>query len=77
MVMKPGPVSRALDSIDRTKDRSLVLLLTPQGRTFDQPLAWDLSRMSKSSSFAGATKAWTRESGRPASTWNSPSATLS
>ncbi len=45
MVMKPGPVSRALDSIDRTKDRSLVLLLTPQGRTFDQPLAWHLSRM--------------------------------
>ena len=45
MVMKPGPVSRALESIDRTKDRSLVLLLTPQGRTFEQPLAWDLSRM--------------------------------
>jgi len=45
MVMKPGPISRALESIDRTKDRSLVLLLTPQGRTFDQPLAWELSRM--------------------------------
>jgi tRNA (guanine37-N1)-methyltransferase len=45
MVMKPGPISRALDSIDRTKDRSLVLLLTPQGRPFDQPLAWELSRM--------------------------------
>jgi len=45
MVMKPGPISRALESVDRTKDRSLVLLLTPQGRTFDQPLAWDLSRM--------------------------------
>lgn len=45
MVMKPGPISRALESIDRTKGRSLVLLLTPQGRTFDQPLAWDLSRM--------------------------------
>jgi len=45
MVMKPGPISRALESIDRTKDRSLVLLLTPQGRTFDQPLAWALSRM--------------------------------
>jgi tRNA (guanine37-N1)-methyltransferase len=45
MVMKPGPISRALESIDRTKDRSLVLLLTPQGRTFDQPLAWHLSRM--------------------------------
>ena len=45
MVMKPGPMSRALESIDRTKDRSLVLLLTPQGRPFDQPLAWELSRM--------------------------------
>jgi tRNA (guanine37-N1)-methyltransferase len=44
MVMKPGPISRALESIDRTKDRSLVLLFTPQGRVFDQPLAWDLSR---------------------------------
>ena len=44
MVMKPGPISRALESIDRIKDRSLVLLLTPQGRTFDQPLAWELSR---------------------------------
>jgi tRNA (guanine37-N1)-methyltransferase len=45
MVMKPEPISRALESIDRTKDRSVVLLLTPQGRVFDQPLAWDLSRM--------------------------------
>jgi tRNA (guanine37-N1)-methyltransferase len=45
MVMKPGPVLRALESIHRTKDRSLVLLLTPQGRMFDQPLAWELSRM--------------------------------
>jgi len=45
MVMKPGPISRALESVDRTKGRSLVLLLTPQGRTFDQPMAWQLSRM--------------------------------
>ena len=45
MVMKPGPISRALDSVDRTKGGSLVLLLTPQGRTFDQPLSWELSRM--------------------------------
>jgi tRNA (guanine37-N1)-methyltransferase len=45
MVMKPGPISRALESIDRIKDRSLVLLLTPQGRTLDQPMAWELSRM--------------------------------
>jgi tRNA (guanine37-N1)-methyltransferase len=45
MVMTPEPISRALESIERAKDRSLVLLLTPQGRAFDQPLAWDLSRM--------------------------------
>jgi tRNA (guanine37-N1)-methyltransferase len=45
MVMKPGPIRRALESIDRMKDQSLVVLLTPQGKTFDQPLAWDLSRM--------------------------------
>jgi tRNA (guanine37-N1)-methyltransferase len=45
MVMKPGPISRAVESVDRAKPRSLVVLLTPQGRTFDQPLAWDLSRM--------------------------------
>jgi tRNA (guanine37-N1)-methyltransferase len=44
MVMKPGPVSRALESVDRM-ERSLAVLLTPQGRTFDQSLAWDLSRM--------------------------------
>jgi tRNA (guanine37-N1)-methyltransferase len=45
MVMKPGPISRALESIERTEGRSLVLLLTPQGRPFDQPMAWELSRM--------------------------------
>ena len=45
MVMKPEPISRALESVERTRDRSLVLLLTPQGRVFDQSLAWNLSRM--------------------------------
>lgn len=44
MVMKPGPIARALRSIDREGDRALVILLTPQGRTLDQPLAWELSR---------------------------------
>src|SRR4030042_5254707 len=47
MVMKPGPILRAVESIDRTKDRSQVLLLTPQGRTFDQPMAWELSRLAQ------------------------------
>ena len=44
MVMKPGPIYRALESIDRTDKRSLVLLLTPQGKTFQQAMARELSR---------------------------------
>ncbi|MBN2123552.1 MAG: tRNA (guanosine(37)-N1)-methyltransferase TrmD [Deltaproteobacteria bacterium] len=44
MVMKPGPVARALESVERVAGESLVVLLTPQGRTFDQKTAWALSR---------------------------------
>ncbi|MBU2498165.1 MAG: tRNA (guanosine(37)-N1)-methyltransferase TrmD [Proteobacteria bacterium] len=44
MVMKPGPISRALESIERIPGRSLVILLTPQGKVFEQSLAWELSR---------------------------------
>jgi tRNA (guanine37-N1)-methyltransferase len=43
MVMKPGPISRALDSIGRVAGHSLVILLSPQGRTFDQRMAWEFS----------------------------------
>lgn len=43
MVMKPGPIYRALESVERVKGRSLVILLSPQGETFDQAMAWDLS----------------------------------
>jgi tRNA (guanine37-N1)-methyltransferase len=43
MVMKPGPVYRALQSVDRQKKKSLVVLLTPQGKTFEQSKAWELS----------------------------------
>jgi tRNA (guanine37-N1)-methyltransferase len=43
MVMKPGPIYRALESIERERDKSFVILLTPQGRRFDQPTAWELS----------------------------------
>lgn len=42
MVMKPEPICRALESIERIK-RSLVIFLSPQGRTFDQATAWELS----------------------------------
>jgi tRNA (guanine37-N1)-methyltransferase len=43
MVMKPGPIFQALKSIERIKDESSVILLTPQGIRFDQPLAWQLA----------------------------------
>jgi len=45
MVMKPGPIYRALESIERNSERSLVILLTPQGETFEQSRAWELSRL--------------------------------
>jgi tRNA (guanine37-N1)-methyltransferase len=44
MVMKAEPIYRAVESIGRKKGESLVILLTPQGRRFDQPTAWELSR---------------------------------
>jgi len=44
MVMKPGPIYRALESVPRVAPESLVLLLTPQGKRFDQAMAWELSR---------------------------------
>ncbi|MBN1105793.1 MAG: tRNA (guanosine(37)-N1)-methyltransferase TrmD [Deltaproteobacteria bacterium] len=43
MVMKPGPIYRALQSLERVGGRSLVVLLTPQGRAFEQSIAWELS----------------------------------
>lgn len=45
MVMKAGPICRAVASIERAGDRSKVVLLTPQGAPFNQALAWELSRM--------------------------------
>jgi tRNA (guanine37-N1)-methyltransferase len=33
-----------LEAIERERDKSLVILFTPQGRKFDQPTAWELSR---------------------------------
>ncbi len=42
MVMKPGPIYRALKSID-TKAVSTTILLSPQGVKFDQPMAWKLA----------------------------------
>ena len=44
MVMKPGPIYRALKSVERVDERSPVILLSPQGKLFDQSIAWEMSR---------------------------------
>ncbi len=44
MVMKAGPIVRALESIERDPQGSMVVLLTPQGKPFVQQTAWALSR---------------------------------
>jgi tRNA (guanine37-N1)-methyltransferase len=44
MVMKPGPIFRALKSVDKVDGRSLAILLTPQGKPFNQSMAWGLAR---------------------------------
>lgn len=45
MVMKPGPIARALAAVERAEEKSCVVLLTPQGEVFQQALAWELSRL--------------------------------
>lgn len=43
MVMKVEPVERALAAVKRAEVRSLVLLMTPQGETFNQKIATQLA----------------------------------
>jgi tRNA (guanine37-N1)-methyltransferase len=47
MVMKVEPVARALDAIVPPGDNALVVLMTPQGETFKQEIAEELSRYSQ------------------------------
>ncbi len=44
MVMKVEPVQRALRAVKDDSMRSVVVLLTPQGETFTQKMAFELSR---------------------------------
>ncbi len=44
MVMKVEPIDRALASIVPSRDNALVVLLTPQGETFNQKIAEEMSR---------------------------------
>lgn len=45
MIMKPGPIFRALESIPRVRGERRVILLTPQGQLFDQSIARDLVKL--------------------------------
>ena len=45
MVMKAGPIHRALMSVKRPSNRARVILLTPQGERFEQSRAWELSKL--------------------------------
>jgi tRNA (guanine37-N1)-methyltransferase len=45
MVMKPGPVYRALQSVARVEGGSSVVLLSPQGKTFTQSVARELCHL--------------------------------
>ena len=42
MVMKAGPIFRALESVERLEGRGPVVLFSPQGKTFTQDMAWDM-----------------------------------
>ncbi|MDZ7698363.1 MAG: tRNA (guanosine(37)-N1)-methyltransferase TrmD [Deltaproteobacteria bacterium] len=43
MVMKPGPIYRALESVDTVEGKRKVVLLSPQGKPFHQRVAWEMS----------------------------------
>ncbi len=45
MVMKPGPIFQALESIPTEKGGRRVILLTPQGQPFNQSMARDLTKL--------------------------------
>lgn len=47
MVMKAEPIVRAVESLGEIGSNSLRILLSPQGETFDQRLAWELSTLER------------------------------
>src|SRR5512144_645252 len=47
MVMKPEPVFEAVETVLGTPPACPVILLTPQGRVFNQEIAWQLSTESR------------------------------
>jgi tRNA (guanine37-N1)-methyltransferase len=53
MVMKIEPIQRAMEHVEKTMGRSKSILLTPQGRIFDQSMAERYSRLSHVSLICG------------------------
>lgn len=47
MVFKPEPVFKAMDSLSENGDQRRVVLLSPQGKVFDQKMAEEFSREEK------------------------------
>lgn len=47
MVMKAGPIVRALRDLEPVEGTERIALLSPQGRLFDQDLAWELSTLDR------------------------------
>ncbi|HJQ68915.1 MAG TPA: tRNA (guanosine(37)-N1)-methyltransferase TrmD [Blastocatellia bacterium] len=47
MVMKPGPLFRAIEAVTHGDAETKTVLLSPQGRLFSQPVAEEFSRLQK------------------------------
>jgi tRNA (guanine37-N1)-methyltransferase len=47
MVLKPEPLFKAVDHLKKDKEERRIILLSPQGKTFDQSLAEEFSREKK------------------------------
>ena len=43
MVLKAGPIFRALESVERVEGHGQVVLFSPQGKTFTQKMAWEMA----------------------------------
>jgi tRNA G37 N-methylase TrmD len=73
MVMKAGPIYRALQSVERLEGHGPVVLFSPQGEPFTQEMAWEWLNGSRSFWFVAGMKVWMNGCERRASIWNFPS----
>lgn len=72
MLLKPEPIFAAVEELRRPETR--VVLMTPQGRTFNQSLAGELAASGGTSSFsAGIMRGWTTAWWKSWWMWSCPS----